>query len=496
MTQGISEQLKKRLAQVLPKGYEAELARVVEISGKVQPVAELSDEDRAALVFATEQGITAGGPDPITDGKPTLMRVVAWMCHEGVNRNGDAFVAEELPSAAAKVTARNPLVMDWNHAAIVGGPGRIIGVWSKLDYAFDKQARSGQGAWGILAEGVMFAWAYPDIADTMLAEQERKGKVDFSMACIPSSVEFGEMDGKRAAILHNPIFFTLSALDVAPGDKDAIGVVKEGDNRDVVEEELRQQLTGASSVTANGVGSWTISNGITSYTLLLDPAPLMRTASMSIKLSATATRNEAGELEIVATAVDADGKELAKETFVTKTEPVVKAEVHAASEAKIAEQETLLEASKISFAELEATAEELGNQVTELQAQLDAKVAELAAAQAALAEIEAEKLALEQAKRMEKRMAELPESYREAHMKRDEARRAEIEAEWAKMSDEQWAAKLEDISLALPKGTARIATFLERSQREGLLPVAAAPAEVSDAQAIAERIHKFTRNDR
>jgi hypothetical protein len=132
--------------------------------------------------------------------------------------------------------------------------GPIIGVWTKLDYAFDQKAVDGQGAWGILAEGVMFAWAYPEIADQMLAEQGRNETVDFSMACIPSSVEFGEIDGKRAAILHNPIFFTLSALDVPPGDKDAVGVVKEGDDSENVEQNLKQQLTGASfAVAENGL---------------------------------------------------------------------------------------------------------------------------------------------------------------------------------------------------------------------------------------------------
>jgi hypothetical protein len=500
----ISEQLKQLLAQVLPEGYDAELARVVHVAGQIQPITDMSDEDKQVVALAKEKGVTAGGPDPITDGRPTLMRMVAWMCHEGVNRNGDAFVREELPAAAAKVSPRHPLVMDWNHAAIVGGIGRVIGVWTKLDYAFDSKAKDGKGAWGILAEGVMFAWAYPEIADTMLAEQGRNGKVDFSMACIPSSLEFGEMDGqKHVAILHNPIFFTLSALDVAPGDKDAVGVVAEGDDRIEVEQELRQQLTGASvAVAENGTATLTTPSGESFEFQITGNLPwqqqeavtatLKRTANMEVKLSFQVAKNAEGALVMVAVASDAEGKELARGEHIVAVEvDEALVEELATANTKNEELSTLLEASKLANAELEAKVAAAEQKTVEVETQLAESKTTLEAAQAKLAEIDAEKAEMARVAKLAERMAQLPEAYVAAHNKRDEAKRTELETEWSTMADEAWTAKLEDISLALPQ--AKTASYLERSRREGILPVASAPAE---ATTIAERVQKFTRSSR
>lgn len=246
----ISDAIKLKLAALVPQGYDVADAREVIASGRCEPLAALTPDEEVLLASVTE---TARGPKQITDGRPTLMRVVAWMVHEGVNLNRDAFVKEELAAAAAKITPRNPLVMDWNHAAVVGGQNKVIGVWTKADYAFDQKAKDGAGAWGLLVEGVMFAWLYPDLADAMLADQSRLGAVRFSMACIPASVEFASDANGPYAVLHNPVFFTNSALDVAPGDPDAKGLGKEAADAPNAEAELKQRLMSASA-------GWTLQN--------------------------------------------------------------------------------------------------------------------------------------------------------------------------------------------------------------------------------------------
>lgn len=443
----IGQQLMK--AGVVPEGYSVEELRLIPVNAKIAACG-LDLNDQMALAAAREAARTAGkqelagGPDPITDGRPTYMRVVAWMCHEGRNRNGDAFVRQELPAAAAKIDVRHPLVMDWNHAAILGGPGRVIGFWYKADYAFDQKAAEGEGRWGILVEGLMFAWAYPEIADAMLAEQARSGSIDFSMACIPSSVEFGEVDGKHAAILHNPVFFTHSALDVPPGDPDAVGLAKEdkdGVDHTSAEGDLRHQLTSASA----------------------------HTQEKAMKIKLTVVANEAGDkLTIRAEGVDEQGNVVAAETLegvaLTKLEEKIAeltAKLNEAGTEKT-ELETKLAASKSGSEEVEAMVEGL-------KKELDLKAEKIAELEGKVAEFEAEKQKLAKAEKLAARKAELPESYLAEHEKLDAEKKAEVEARWADMSDELWAEKVDDINKAVP-ASARTASYLERSKKEGLIP--------------------------
>lgn len=161
-------------------------------------------------------------------GRPTIMRVDAWMCHaDMVNLNGDAFIGEELQAIveAGLFQAPDFGVMDWNHSAVLqwNEDPTLIGVWYGSSYEMDESV----GKMGVRVQGMMFAWLFPEQANEMLADQERFGYVNFSMACMAKSVEFGTIDGRRAAILHNPTFFTNSALNKPPADPAAKGRVSE-----------------------------------------------------------------------------------------------------------------------------------------------------------------------------------------------------------------------------------------------------------------------------
>lgn len=505
----LTEQQKQSLASRLPAGYDVEHVRLLEVEGQVAP-ASLDADAKAAITAAGQDPETASGPDIITDGKPTLMRVVAWLCHEGVNRNGDAFVAEELKVAAAQISPRNPLVMDWNHAAIIGGPGKVIGIWTKADYAFDQRAKQGQGAWGILLEGLMFAWLYPEIADTMLAEQARNGAVNFSMACIPASVEFSQSH----MVLHNPVFFTNSALDVAPADPDALGKVKEGANDPAVEQGLRQQLVGYSLVPLGGTTSaattanWQFTPSTTTAPWVIPgQAPWISPGTMpSITLSPLSSGQlsdaEVEKLAIkLASLIAGNSKEEGMTEKDETQEPQAPATEEPQAPATAEKQQPAGDPAPAADAgpdpespTPEAELAELRVQHTELEtahaALRDAHAAleqELEAVKAKLAEYETAAAEHAKAAKLAARLAELPETYLAKHNELPEERRSEVEARWASMADDAWSEKVEDLRLAAPKSGP---SYQERSDREGRLPVAGV---TGTDRTIADRVSQFTR---
>lgn len=540
--ESLSAELKKKLAPLVPAGYDVENLRVLAVTGSVNEVADLRPEEQQ--VIAEE---LAKGPAPITDGQPTVMRVVAWMCHEGVNRNRDSFLKEELQLAAAKISTRNPIVMDWNHAAVIGGPGRVIGVWTKADYAFDAKAKDGQGAWGILAEGVMFAWAYPDITNAMLAEQQRNGTVDFSMACIPASVEFGRDENGPYAVLHNPVFFTLSALDVPPADPDAVGVTKEGDNSEGVEAELRKQLT-AQGVTIDNMSPWVqtgpdafstlaqCTNSGTSASYLCTAsktndgvqitsntfdgtiwqAPYVWTTPSIVwppvvaseqpgleekikKLVAEALKSAAAKSEEVpmdkveielSHSLDEKQNQLTvvAKAKISETETVEKTvTIELPTAARLTELETAVAGSNAEYKKLEETLNALQADFDAQEQVLATKVAELDAANALLAGYAAREAAIQRAELLVTRKKELPESYLAAHEALPEERRRQLEDAWADMSDAAWADKVEDLKRAIPNSP-KVGSFRARSEREGVLLTG-----IVDPDSIAGRCQKFTR---
>jgi len=164
----------------------------------------------------------------VTEGEPTKLLVTAWMVHEGKNNNNLVFRPEDLASAAEKMTAPNLLPMDWNHSAVISQEGvpKAIGVWYAAEAKRDDAAYEGRGALGIEAKGIVWAWAFPEYAAEMLTMQRERGYIEFSMACLPTQIERGRDQNGAYEIAIDPVFFTLSALNVPPGDPDAKGAIE------------------------------------------------------------------------------------------------------------------------------------------------------------------------------------------------------------------------------------------------------------------------------
>jgi hypothetical protein len=193
-------------------------------------VEEMTETD--SEIPAIAQVIKQAGFIPLkTSGEPTKLLVTSWMVHEGKNNNNLVFRAEDFASAAERISAPNILPMDWNHSAVLHKEGvpKAIGVWYSAEAKFDEAAYEGRGAHGILAKGIVWAWAFPEYAQEMLEQQRQRGYIEFSMACIPNQVERGRDQNGPYEVAIEPVFFTLSALDMPPGDPDAKGMIENAD---------------------------------------------------------------------------------------------------------------------------------------------------------------------------------------------------------------------------------------------------------------------------
>lgn len=179
---------------------------------------------------------TAAYVPMVTDGEPTKLLVTAWMVHEGKNNNNLVFRSEDLEAAAKKIAPPNFLPMDWNHSAVIPAEGvpKAIGVWYSAEARFDPMAYEGRGAEGIQAKGVVWAWAFPEHAAEMMKIQQERGFIEFSMACIPAKTERGRDQNGAYEVAIEPVFFTLSALNVPPGDPDAKGKIENPEDMPVV----------------------------------------------------------------------------------------------------------------------------------------------------------------------------------------------------------------------------------------------------------------------
>lgn len=206
--------------------------RLITARARVQEHQGTNPDD--ALIAKAMQ--TASAMPMVMGGEPTKLLVTALLCHEGKNNNNLVFRGEDLQAAADKITSPNLLPMDWNHSAVIHKDGipKAIGVWYSADVVWDEDAYGGKGAKAIQAKGVVWAWAFPEYAQEMIDIQRQKGYIEFSMACIPTATESGrDMHGAYEVAIE-PVFFTLSALNVPPGDPDAKGVI---DNLDDLEDE-------------------------------------------------------------------------------------------------------------------------------------------------------------------------------------------------------------------------------------------------------------------
>jgi len=187
-------------------------------------VREARDEDLEELLKSSAAAdYKTAVADPIVDGKPRMVLMTAWIVHEGRNLNGQVFVKEELDARVREGLFAPPHagMVDFDHDF------EARGFWYKTSFAYDTVAEK----WGIIANGAIWAWRFPELADMLLAEMQRNDKIFVSMTAKAESIElisdYPDSGGEPSIVLHNPVFFTTSILDVPPGDPHARAVATE-----------------------------------------------------------------------------------------------------------------------------------------------------------------------------------------------------------------------------------------------------------------------------
>jgi hypothetical protein len=437
------EAARKSLEGRIPEGYDLANLVLVDVSGQAS-LEEVSDADWAEARKSMNKAEM-----PVIDdrGRPTRITIDAWMAHSDVaNRNGQYFMADDLKSQHEVLgAAPDFLVMDWNHSAVMGeerGP-KVIGSWYHVSYEHDAAANGGKGAMGLRAQGMMWAWLFPEQANILLGEQARNGYAAFSMAAIAKRKSFMEDQntGRSVTVLHEPVFFTLSALDVQPADPDARGIVSLA--HDTVVAPAIAQISEDTSMTPEEIAT-------------------LKASLETAKAEAATLKAQLIEKEAAAIAAAA-----AAEVAATKISELETSLVEAASarEAFVAERAAEL-------ADLTATHEALVASHTEVLAELEI--------------LKAEKNAAEVAKVLASRLEALPESFRKAHAAREDEQRVRVETKWMTMSDEQWE---EYLATELLFGFER-ASFQDRSISEGGRLPTGGTTDAGELKARATRITK------
>lgn len=433
-----------RFVNSLPDGVRPEDVRILHCTASLLPDANLTDKEEFILSSLTE---AAQVPLTGADGKPSVMKVVAWMAHEGPNRNRQAFVAPELQQIApALFRAPNFGVMDWNHSAVAfsSDEPHMIGVWYNATYSYDKAADK----WGILATGMLFSWLFPDQATSLLADQARVGTMQFSMACIPGSVESAKDDKGYYEILHNPTFFTVSALDVPPADQYAQGTGTEDPS--VTTEQLREKLLAVATIKP-------LQSTYSGGTMNQEQIDQMKRENAE-----AAQKYEELRVKHLADSTKAD--ELAASLTEVKT-------TLATAQLKIAELEQALETAKAEKADVltakEAAIQERDAALATLQT-VEATVAEL---RVIVDEVNASKAATAKKELIAKRIAALPEFYRKVHEAKTAEEKESAEVRWGGMSEEAFETFVTKDLAGLSTASNR-PSFLDRSLETAALPTA------------------------
>lgn len=344
----------------------------VPFTASVQELVSLENDSleliKAAIVRASngEQAELS----PIGDnGHPRMLQISGWLCHADlVNGNRFAFTQEDLRDVVANGMFAAPFfgMIDFNHDF------SSYGVWYKTEYRYDEKAK----AYGIYAEGAIFAWRYTELADKLLATQQRKGYLDLSMACIPEHYEYrDDAEGDAYRVGRKPVFFTTSVLDVEPADKHARAVGSEDPGSSA--DDRRAELEAASDA------------GITTE-------------------SKMDTKEEETHLARIA-ALERDNDKL--QADLTELKATVKA-----LDKEIATRDAVIAATQTKVEELEVSRDEAVAKVKSLEE--ESKAAELAA-------------------QKERRLKELPKEVLEQV---DGPDNAELLEDWLTMEEAKWEA--------------------------------------------------------
>jgi hypothetical protein len=385
------------------------------------------DSVRAAINAAIEKANKEEGAatDPVgPNQKPRMLHISAWICHAGEpNRNGAGFLKEDLEEAVNSGLFVAPYfgMIDWNHDF------NSYGCWYKAEFAFDPKANE----WGILAHGAVFAWRYSEVADKVLAMMSRQGWVDVSMACMPGWYEPAkDKAGTSYRLIRKPVFFTTSLLDVDPADPNGRGKATEDSNSP--EEQRTRELSQAS-----------LGNGTDNQEAIMD--------ELIQKVEAMLGEQKAELTPLIEAALKLPGVEQAL------TDALAKAEQAQAAHAALGEDKAALETAK---AELEVALAAAKEQAESMAIEL----ASLREFKAGIEATEAERAA--QAKR-DGLLSQVPAPVLAALDKSE--KKEDIISDWMKLSDAEWALKLESFALAGHKSMG------ERSAEEGSLSSATEP---------------------
>lgn len=426
-----AEQAKKIEAK-LPAGRTISDIRLVRCSAKIDLVENLGSDAKDLIAKAVE---TSGAPPLLTQGQPTIMRIVAWMTHEGVNKNRQAFLADDLGPAADAIRIPNVLPMDWNHSAfrMMSTDDKAIGVWYTAEKRWDQEAKDGKGAYGIMVQGIMWSWLFPKYATDMMAAMQRDRELSFSMACLPTSVETARDADGPYEILHKPVFLTNSALDVPAADPDADGIGVEGSNDPDLETYLTKVLTQS-----------TIPEAQLPLAASLTKKKEEQMDELETKVAELSAKLEAASAQI-ALLVAAESKLVVAET-------------------KLTESNVTIESLRTELTEVTTSRDALVASAAAAATEMAAITAELETAKAALAEVAAVEEAAVAKARYETRLATLPESYREALSKRSPEEQTRFSSKWTSATDEAWTDFAADIQFAFQN--VRI-SYAERTAAEG-----------------------------
>lgn len=347
---------------------------------------------------------TAATPSPIASGKPRMLFINAWMVHEGRNLNGDAFVKEELERRVNEGLFSPP------HAGMIDDDHDFTprGFWYKTTFAFDESAKK----WGIFAQGAVWAWRYTELADRLIAEMAREGKIMVSMATIPESVEitthYAGFEGEYTRVNHNPVFLTTSTLSVPPGDPDARGMATEDPKVGIVNSENPEK---------------TVS----------EDKQMDKEKELAEALEACAKMKK-------------DKEET--EERMKKAEADHTAELTALN-AKLAEADVTIKSLTEAKASLEAKIADFDKKLAELQSKVDA--------------VEAENKEKELTARFESRMAQVPDVVKK-NLEKSSDKEAVI-SRWKGLPEDEWTIVAASLSVVSES------SLTARSKEEGALPI-------------------------
>jgi hypothetical protein len=399
-------------------------AKVEEISSTFETVDDLLASLTSPAADCLTKAYKEAELSPMGDnGKPRTLKLTAWIAHAPKpNLNRDAFTEADLQTAVENGLFQAPYcgMVDYNHDFTA------YGAWYSAKYQFDSVA----GQNGILAEGFIFAWRYEELANSMLAMQQRQGHIDVSMACMPTGIEFGTDAEGNYYVLRNPVFFTTSVLDVDPADPDARALGSEDITQSPSDREA-ELLSLATKLAAE-------------HDLTIDTEDIMKIEELLEAFRKVVSEENQAQFAPLVEAftklpiVEAEVVRLTKEL---ETKDVG---VQTAFDAKVAE----LEALTAKVTELEAKLTEASVASDAMKVALETANAELETLKAFKAEIDAKEVEAARVAKRTARLAELSEDAQKVLATRDEATREALYGRWEAMEQAEWEVVRDSLNIA------------------------------------------------